>query len=304
MAMNKSWSKVTATLNSLATKLNFDDQKKTSSVLQLDADFVSSNLQRIARRKKFKPHEYEALLTPYLGTCENLVYSELISRNACPTDVLVIRHDIDHDDDTALQIARWEKDRGIKATYCILHTAWYYGRLTERGYKHTDRLISLATGLHELGHEINFHNNLVTLGLTIGIDPRRLLEAELSFFRETLEIPIYGTSTHGDALCRELSYRNWELFEECCDQKFGGPRVLSHTSDTGKHSVVLGEASMADFDLTYEAYDLHRHIYHTDSGGNLRTRENSKGRDRLSAINHDSGNVVGVLTHPIWWDFS
>ena len=64
MAMNKSWSKVTATLNSLATKLNFDDQKQTSSVLQLDA-FCSSNLQIAS--EEFKPHEYEALLTPYLG---------------------------------------------------------------------------------------------------------------------------------------------------------------------------------------------------------------------------------------------
>jgi hypothetical protein len=59
---------------------------------------------------------------------------------------------------------------------------------------------------------------------------------------------------------------------------------------------------MFDFGLEYEAYDMSKDIYHTDSGGVLRTRQNTKGRKNFGRVGN-SGHVVGVLTHPIWWKF-
>ena len=149
---------------------------------------------------------------------------------------------------------------------------------------------------------MNFHNNLVTLALLKGIDPVGLLKRELEFFRSN-GVDIAGTSTHGDSLCRELNFRNWELFIECCDDRFGGPRTITWNGDNGVQRVELGRVSMFDFNLEYEAYDIARDVYHTDSGGNMRTRYRTRGRRVFGRHDPEKGAVVGILAHPVWWNF-
>ncbi|MDA0802454.1 MAG: hypothetical protein O2819_01665 [Planctomycetota bacterium] len=258
-----------------------------------------------SRRRKYNPDDYQKLLEPYMKTHESLRLRDYVREKSLDgRKILIIRHDVDHDHLTAVKIARWERDRGLNTTYCLLHTAWYYGELTDGRYRHTQDVLDAAQQIVELGHEVNFHNNLVVLALTEGIDPRAMLREELDFFR-SYGVPIVGTSTHGDALCRELNFRNWELFKECCDDRFGGPRTVAFKKPTGgQSSIELGKLSMFDFGLEYEAYDIARDLYHTDSGGNLRLRENTRGRKDFGRTDKESGQVVGVLTHPIWWDFN
>jgi len=271
---------------------------------ELDARTIKENLTRINKRKIYAQADYLKLLTPYLDSHENITYAEYVTlKDTGDRKFLLIRHDVDHDNRTAIKLAEWEAERGIRATYCLLHTAWYYGLLVEGSYIHSGELIECATRLHELGHEINFHNNLVVTALNEDIDPAELLKSELAFFREKLGIPITGTSTHGDMLCREYNFRNWELFKECCDDRFGGPREIRHRNKYGETVIELGKYSMFDFGLDYEGYDVMRDIYHTDSGGNQRTREKARGRRLFGRKDFSKGEIVGVLTHPIWWNF-
>ncbi len=259
---------------------------------------------RVTRAAKFKPAEYESLLAPYVDDYKAMRLIDYARMEDQGDDkVLLIRHDVDHDLDTAVKIAKWEHERGLRTTYCLLHTAWYYGPMDKKGhYQHSRMLMDGIERLLELGHEINFHNNLVALALRERIDPYEMLERELEFF-DSCGVPIVGSSTHGDALCRELEFRNWELFSECCDDRFGGPRDVSHTSEDGHTTTFsLGRRSMFEFGLEYEAYDIARDIYHTDSGGIMRTREDTRGR-RDFGRKDGRGHVVGVLTHPIWWSF-
>lgn len=216
---------------------------------------------------------------------------------------LCVRHDVDHDLDTAIEIARWEHERGIRATYCLLHTAWYYGDLRGDRYVHSDFLIDSIRQLRQLNHEINFHNNLVALALQVDVDPANLLFNELKFFND-LGVGVVGTSTHGDRLCRELNFRNWEIFSECCDDRFGGPRVVRHEIDGISRNVTLGSLKMSDFHLEYEAYDYGKNIYQTDSGGVMRVRSNTVHRAHTAAPNARSYQLDGILTHPVWWDTS
>jgi hypothetical protein len=254
------------------------------------------------RKRKYKVEDYERLVLPYLETHESINLVQFAREESVgDRKILIIRHDVDHDIETAVKIARWEKDHGILATYCILHTAWYYGRLEDGRYRHSDLLLDSLRQIRDLGHEINFHNNLVTLALSEGADPTEILRQELAFY-DSMGIPVTGTSTHGDALCRELNFRNWEIFSECCDSKFGGLRTLLPPEGSRGRSVDLGAVSMYDFGLEYEAYDIERDIYHTDSGGNLRMRQNAPGR-RPFGREKGRGETVAVLTHPIWWDF-
>jgi hypothetical protein len=257
-----------------------------------------------SRRRNYKPADYQALLDPYIKSHESLRLRDYVREKSLDgRKILIIRHDVDHDHLTAVKIAKWERERGLNTTYCLLHTAWYYGEFKNGHYHHTQDVLDAARQIVDLGHEVNFHNNLVTLALTEGIDPAALLREELDFFRSN-GVPVVGTSTHGDGLCRELNFRNWELFKECCDDRFGGPRTVTLKKPDGKESSIeLGKFSMFDFGLEYEAYDIARDLYHTDSGGNLRLRENTRGRKDFGRSDKESSQVVGVLTHPIWWDF-
>ena len=81
--------------------------------------------------------------------------------NAPNVSATVMRHDVDHDIYEALRMAQWEADRGFSSTYCILHTAWYYGELEGNRYKHSNILKTAVKELNAMGHEINFHNNLI-----------------------------------------------------------------------------------------------------------------------------------------------
>jgi hypothetical protein len=271
---------------------------KTGRLRRLSARERKTQRARLASKKRYAPADYERLLTPILDCRVTVTLAEFAaSHDTVREEVVLVRHDIDHDYETALALAAWEHDRGIRATYCVLHTAWYYGELRNGRYEHTDELVRLCRQLHEWGHEVNLHNNAVVVALEKGCDPVRLLQEELDFIRGE-GVPVVGTAMHGDALCRKLGFRNCEIFREAVREEFGGPRTVSH----GGASVELGAVGYADLGLTYEAYDMAWGRYVTDSGGALRSRLDVPG---LARIAHPDGPqcVTGVLTHPVWWRF-
>lgn len=271
---------------------------------RLAPEVIARKQEAFARRRLYSVEDYAALLAPYrdhevLRLADYARDAEIGDRR-----VLLIRHDVDHDHITAVRIAEWEAREGLRATYCLLHTAWYYGELVDGRYVHTQDVLECARRLLELGHEVNLHNNLVALALrSPGLDPERVLAEELAFFRDR-GVPIAGTAGHGDALCRQLGFLNWELFAECIHERFGHPRTLMHSEEGQQRACVeLGSVSMADHGLEYEAYDIARDTYHTESGGRMRTRQNIPGRRSYGRSDPSRGEVVGVLTHPLWWNF-
>ena len=257
------------------------------------------------RKAKLNTDDYAALLTPYLEDDYEVMPLLDFTRvdDVGDRKILVIRHDIDHNHITAMKMAKWEYDHGIRSTYCMLHTTWYYGKLEDGVMRHTTNLVECAKYLHGLGHEIALHNNLAVTALKEGIDPIRLLGEELEFFKG-IGIQIKGSATHGDALCHDLTFRNYELFKESCDGRYGGPRSLVNELDGERFTVTLGEIPMVDFGLEYEAYEIFWDVYHTDSGGNPQTKTNRHGMRQFGRTDQNRGSLVGVLAHPVWWDFS
>ncbi len=274
------------------------DDGAQSSLSRLPADLRAEQRRCFALKKRYDVAQYEQLLAPYLSDHMNLTLAEFVrTPPASEAPILLIRHDIDHDVETALAMAEWEHGRGIRATYCVLHTAWYYSQVIEGQDARTADLAQLVRTIHGLGHEISLHNNVVALALRTGADPAEVLASELRFLRG-LGVPITGTCTHGDRLCREMNFGNFEIFAEAVQDKRGGPRTLQ----TEHGAVRLGSLRYADFNLDYEAYDIARDVYSTDSGGALRSHRNAAGRGRF-AHNSARAPIVGILTHPIWWRF-
>lgn len=64
-------------------------------------------------------------------------------------DRICVRHDVDHDAEHAVAFARWEADRGIRASYFLLPTAPYYASQAH----------GAALELQALGHEVGVHND-------------------------------------------------------------------------------------------------------------------------------------------------
>lgn len=257
---------------------------------------------RLKGKKRYFRDQYAELILPLARGRVNLTWAEACRRERhAAREVLILRHDVDHDLDTAVRMAQWEHERGLRATYCILHTAWYYGSFKDGVHRRSPAMLERVKCIAEMGHEINLHNNFVVFALTHGTDPAKMLLDELAYFRMH-GVEIEGTSTHGDALCRELDFRNFELFKGRAYPTRGGARTVEHEGN----SVRVGELDPARFALTYEAYDLPRDLYLSDSGGSIRIRRNTRGLAGLRRKQMDDPppytNIVGILTHPVWWD--
>ncbi|MEX0703164.1 MAG: sulfotransferase [Planctomycetales bacterium] len=259
--------------------------------------------ERLAPRRYFYQDQFERLLEPYRAGRTNLTLAEAASRTPAENGrVLIIRHDIDHDIETAVKIAHWERERGLRATYCVLHSAEYYGVWRGRTLHRSSEMVDAMLRIQELGHEVCLHNNVVATALERRLDPAVLLEQELIFLRRQ-GLRIVGTSSHGDKLCRELDFRNFEIFAGRAWDSRGGVRSVVHKG----HRVDLGTLPLERFGLAYEAYDLPRDRYLTEAGGRLRLKQDTRGQaGRCRAemnVPPPYEHIVGVLTHPIWWDF-
>lgn len=275
----------------------------TAKPVKMPPELREQMAAKLAGKKKFGRALYAEMLVPFLSDHVNLTWHEAAAgEKARGRNILILRHDVDHDIDTALKIARWEQQRELRATYCILHTAWYYGEAKEHGFERYQYVVDACQEIQSLGHEINLHNNVAAIALRTGQDPIEMLQQEIMFLR-IHGINITGTSSHGDRICRELDFWNFELFSECVYEERGGPRTVRHEG----HSVELGMVSMRDLGLAYEAYDIPRDVYVTDSGGRPRTALGTRGRagKRRSEMENEPPYpmIVAILTHPIWWDF-
>jgi hypothetical protein len=278
-----------------------------SALRRLDRGAIEERRRIFRLRAKLFPSDYEDIIRPFRNAGYELVrLTDVFDTDAYHGQrVLSLRHDVDHDIETALRIAEWEQARGLRATYCVLHTAWYYGDFDGIEYHHWREFAEICTQIAEMGHEISLHNNYVTFGLTAGVDVRAVLARELEALRGW-GLTITGTSGHGDPLCKTLNYANVELFEGHTWDQSGGPRTI----DGPNGSVALGSIPLAALGLSYDAYDLPRDIYIVDSGGRPRVHRATRGlRGLFKAELAEVGIEVpfasncGVLTHPIWWDF-
>jgi hypothetical protein len=261
-------------------------------------------LLEFADKKKFDKRYYAHMVD---NTCINRSYSSIKNHiRDWRYDRTIMRHDVDHDIHEALRIARWEAEKGLTSTYCMLHTAWYYGTFIGKGYEHSDILKSAVVELVSMGHEVNFHNNLISLALKNNISVKDILLFELEKLR-SYGAEVIGTSTHGDSLCHKYNFRNFEIFSEISDKYFIPSKSIPSNSEMrSKLSEHIGQISMKECGLEYEAYGFRPKVYTTDSGGKLQCLLVEPGWSQVSTNvveNYDVSLHSYILTHPVWWNF-
>ena len=240
----------------------------------------------------------------YLDRLGPLVPLEALA--ADPTlDAIGLRHDVDHDLDYALDMAAAESDRGVRATYFLLHTAEYFK---------DPRFDIKVRQLSAYGHEIGLHLNLLTEWWDGEIDDiDHALSIQLERIR-SLGVSVSGVSAHGDRRCYEKGFINYWCFRELLpDDPRGRENRLSAegipVSDPGYQigypqsaelrrpdgeRLALWGISMAAHGLSYEASHLPVVSYYSDSGGGF-----TRTPDPLIA--EPSAGPHQLLMHPIHW---
>jgi hypothetical protein len=227
-------------------------------------------------------HLMESIQAPKAPLCE-------------PPDgkTVMLRHDIDHSIDKALDFARAEYEMGYRSTYFLLHTAPYFD--------YSSLFRDQVRELQDLGHEVGIHNNFISEWYRTGT---MSIARSLGFLRSA-GVDVFGTASHGDQLCYEHGFINYEVWTECYGKN-------SNRKPREKEPP-WPRFSLKEFGLEYEAYFLHRDAYLTDSGHHwvgavkkmpaMETTPNPIGKDetidRFNAMEGDA--IMQVLTHPIWW---
>ena len=188
---------------------------------------------------------------------------------------VAMRHDCDNVIHPAVEMARWEYDRGFRSTYYILHTSPYW--------KDKPLLQRSLEVIAECGHEIGIHNDAITVALQTGRRPSDVLAeavGELRSYGHTIR----STVAHGNARCHVDHYVNDEMFTECRRDAYG---------DIGR----LGFQAypLSAFGLDFDANWLPRGDYLSDSGGQW-----SQPFDEVAAAFPTRGQLH-CLVHPDWW---
>ena len=189
---------------------------------------------------------------------------------------LALRHDVDDRLDSALALARLEHERGLRTTYFVLHSAPYYSR---------PNLLDSLRELELLGHEVGWHNDLVTLALVHGVDPGPYLREELERLRGG-EIDVVGVAAHGSPWCHRLGFHNDYAFADLPQPRPGFPTRFEPIG------------TLADFGFAYDAYSLGEDAYFSDS------RFERGRRAHPADFQLEPGKRTIVLTHPCHWDAS
>lgn len=220
-------------------------------------------------------------------------------------DVVGLRHDIDYDLNLALEMAYWEKERGCRATYYVLHTAPYWK---------DSELIEKCLQIQDFGHEIGIHLNVLT---EWAAGKANDIEAHLASIIEPFRdagIKVGGVSPHGDTMCYEQQYINYWCFAELRpddpiktesglsaegipvdDEKYQIKYPSAHTIKGSDGRVMdLWAVSMERLGLKYDAIHIPIDKYYTDSGGKWTRSADPMGEDMTKGR-------LQVLVHPVHW---
>ena len=229
-----------------------------------------------------------------------MVVSQKDFAQTTSTDKVIIslRYDIDVGINAAVKLAYREHKYGIHSTYMFLHTASYYGRTEPSLFMRNNDIIYYLKKIQDsFGHEIGFHNDLLTLQVVYDISPSAFLKEQLSWLRRN-GISILGTCAHGSQYCYIYKYTNSYFWKGFPDE--GGKFSNYDSVQLSDRTVFFEKDYMARYRLQYNADILPRDYFFSDvhpKPGQKRWNMNMVDFDTLKP-----GSKVIILLHPEIWD--
>jgi len=213
--------------------------------------------------------------------------------------VVSIRHDVDADIYTAMNMAKIESNLDIFVTYFILHTAYYYHPSGDFS-THNNTILEKMQYIQELGHEIGIHNDLLSLQLAYNISPTDFLHNELQWMREN-GLKIYGSASHGSNFCSKYHYLNYYFFRYCSDNHYSEFYYNHDSVVIDNETIWFEKADFSDFDFTYESYFLDYTKYYSDVIYSNGERFNPT---KIDISKWKLGDRILILVHPTHWQIN
>jgi hypothetical protein len=203
--------------------------------------------------------------------------------------VVALRHDVDWHPFKALEMAFLEENYGIRSSWYILATAPYYGKYKRQQAIRFESMNSVYRELHEQGHEVGIHNDLIALMVKYDIEPLEFTRNEMAFF-DSLGIPVYGCVAHGSGIAQN-TVPNFHIFSDWAESDF--------IEYKGKQ-YPIGSYSLDHYGFEYEANFINHTQYFSESSGTW----NIEG-GFYAVLNQirqsEPGDRIQILTHPVWW---
>lgn len=241
----------------------------------------------------------------YAKAARVVAMEDVVDGDRAP-NVIGLRHDCDSEESlaTAVEMARWEQERGYRSTYYILHTSPYW---QAPGFE--EKLEQIAA----CGHEIGIHANALAESLRTGENPDLILDRAIRVLRDLGHL-VRGAAGHGDPICireraeGEMTFANDEQFLECRRPPQGpSNRIITR----GRMKLQLAPRPLADFGLEYEAlFCAHPFSFRfSDSGGRWlnpgfeETVARFAGQLEVTALPQktEDPRQLHMLIHPDWW---
>lgn len=244
-------------------------------------------------------------LFEYLDHCGRTATVRELASHPGARDIIALRHDIDHNLDIALELAHHEHNRGLRATYFLLHTHDYF----------SDPDFALkCRQLQAYGHEVGLHVNVLTQWMAGECDD---VDARIGEVLQTLRsagVDVVGVSAHGDRACYERGFSNYWIWRELrgdqpAERQRGrsaegiaveNPRWhVDYPRDDALRradgaTLKLWQSSLRVHGLEYDAVHVPVDHYWSDTGGSWSRTGDPLASD-LSRGRHQ------VLIHPWWW---
>jgi hypothetical protein len=236
------------------------------------------SLTRPLRERAFTFEAYAEFLEALAGSRVAVVPLREFAAARGDGPILGLRHDVDLRIDSALRLAELEHERGLRATYFVLNTAPYWRK---------PGLLDALLRLQELGHEVGWHNDLVSMELVDGTDTVDYLRRELARLRGA-GVDIVGTAAHGSIWCHVLGFDNNAFFTDFPEVK--------------QPATTIRTGALADFGFDYEAYHLGEDRYYSDSRFDVHGRRWHPSFLDLDEVEPAAGAIA--LVHPCHWDAS
>jgi hypothetical protein len=196
---------------------------------------------------------------------------------------LSVRHDVDISLKSSIQLARWESNRNIYATYCLQLTSPFYNVLLKKNRDYIEELV-------ELGHEIGLHYDPTILTSPSSKTHNQEVTAQIEVLQDIIGNPITTMSIHNPI----LNFPVIEIPELICtyDKKFLNSKMYISDSSM-KFRVPDPISRILETDLSVHLL-LHPEYWNASSQ-TLRDIFKREEKAKISEMREEYENYQGVI---------
>lgn len=179
----------------------------------------------------FSISHYEEILDLVVDRYDALPFREWRHGGGRPR--LFLRHDIDHSLRLALDLARVEARKGVRATYFVQLHSPLYSLACASG-------VELVRELQRLGHEVGLHYDTAYYA-TLGAAPREGLEGDLATLSMITRAPVRSISRHVPIDTPALAdVTDLGLYEAYSDRFFKEIKYVADSTMSWREGCVCG----------------------------------------------------------------